>query len=66
MRDLIGRVAALGEALDRHLHLRQRQASKNPRALSGTGLVEVGPDQGRIYSLRAQPFRELHLSPARY
>ena len=50
---------AVGEIVDR-LGLRQPQVSKHLRVLSDAGLVEVHPvAQQRIYSLRAQPLKEL-------
>jgi len=50
---------AVGEIVER-LGLRQPQVSKHLRVLSEAGLVEAHPvAQQRIYSLRAQPLREL-------
>ena len=50
---------AVGEIVDR-LGLRQPQVSKHLRVLSEAGLVEARPfAQQRIYSLRAQPLKEL-------
>jgi len=50
---------AVGEIVER-LGLRQPQVSKHLRVLSDAGLVEAHPvAQQRIYSLRAQPLREL-------
>ena len=47
-------------AVAERLGIRQPQASKHLRALSGAGLVEVRPDaQRRIYALRAQPFQAI-------
>lgn len=49
------------------LGLRQPQVSKHLRVLSAAGLVEVHPvAQQRIYSLRAEPFRELDAWLERY
>jgi len=50
---------AVGEIVER-LRLRQPQVSKHLRVLSEAGLVEVHPRaQHRIYSLRAQPLKDL-------
>src|SRR5437870_12952325 len=50
---------AVGEIVER-LGLRQPQVSKHLRVLSEAGLVEVRPvAQQRIYSLRAEPLKEL-------
>ena len=50
---------AVGEIVER-LRLRQPQVSKHLRVLSEAGLVEVHPlAQQRIYSLRAQPLKDL-------
>ena len=50
---------AVGEIVDR-LGLQQPQVSKHLRVLSDAGLVEVHPlAQQRIYSLRAQPLKDL-------
>ena len=50
---------AVGEIVDR-LGLRQPQVSKHLRVLSEAGLVEARPvAQQRIYSLRAEPLKEL-------
>src|SRR3989475_6387728 len=50
---------AVGEIVER-LGLRQPQVSKHLRVLSEAGLVEARPlAQQRIYSLRAQPLKEL-------
>src|SRR3981081_4379571 len=49
----------VGDMVDR-LGLRQPQVSKHLRVLSEAGLVEARPvAQQRIYSLRAQPLKEL-------
>jgi DNA-binding transcriptional ArsR family regulator len=57
---------AVGEIVER-LGLRQPQVSKHLRVLSEAGLVEVHPvAQQRIYSLRAEPFRELDVWLERY
>src|SRR5712691_5140084 len=50
---------SVGEIVER-LGLKQPQVSKHLRVLSGAGLVEARPHaQQRIYSLRAQPLKEL-------
>ncbi len=50
---------AVGEIVER-LGLRQPQVSKHLRVLSDAGLVQAHPvAQQRIYSLRAQPLKEL-------
>jgi DNA-binding transcriptional ArsR family regulator len=50
---------SVGEITSR-LGLRQPQVSKHLRVLSEAGLVEARPvAQQRIYSLRAQPLKEL-------
>ena len=57
---------AVGEIVER-LGLRQPQVSKHLRVLSEAGLVEVHPvAQQRIYSLRAEPFKELDVWLERY
>lgn len=57
---------AVGEIVDR-LRLRQPQVSKHLRVLSEAGLVEVhAVAQKRIYSLRAEPFKELDAWLERY
>src|SRR5206468_2783278 len=57
---------AVGEIVER-LGLRQPQVSKHLRVLSDAGLVEVrAVAQQRIYSLRAEPFRELEVWLERY
>jgi DNA-binding transcriptional ArsR family regulator len=57
---------AVGEIVER-LGLRQPQVSKHLRVLSEAGLVEVRPvAQQRIYSLRAEPFKELDAWLERY
>jgi DNA-binding transcriptional ArsR family regulator len=57
---------AVGEIVER-LGLRQPQVSKHLRVLSDAGIVEVRPvAQQRIYSLRAEPFKELDLWLERY
>ncbi len=57
---------AVGEIVER-LGLRQPQVSKHLRVLSDAGLVEVRPAaQQRIYSLRAEPFKELDVWLERY
>jgi DNA-binding transcriptional ArsR family regulator len=57
---------AVGEIVER-LGLRQPQVSKHLRVLSEAGLVEVRPvAQQRIYSLRAEPFKELDVWLERY
>jgi DNA-binding transcriptional ArsR family regulator len=57
---------AVGEIAER-LGLRQPQVSKHLRVLSEAGLVEVRPfAQQRIYSLRAEPFKELDVWLERY
>lgn len=57
---------AVGEIAAR-LGLRQPQVSKHLRVLSDAGLVEVRPvAQQRIYSLRAEPFKELDVWLERY
>ena len=57
---------AVGEIADR-LRLRQPQVSKHLRVLSEAGVVEVhAVAQKRIYSLRAQPFKELDAWLERY
>ena len=49
----------VGEIVER-LRLRQPQVSKHLRVLSDAGLVEAHPvAQQRIYSLRAQPLKDL-------
>src|SRR5467141_2474171 len=49
------------------LGLRQPQVSKHLRVLSDAGLVEVrAVAQQRIYSLRAEPFKELDAWLERY
>src|SRR5467141_2696145 len=49
------------------LGLRQPQVSKHLRVLSDAGLVEVrAVAQQRIYSLRAEPFKELDVWLERY
>ncbi len=50
---------SVGQIVDR-LGLHQPQVSKHLRVLSAAGLVEARPvAQQRIYSLRAQPLKEL-------
>src|SRR2546422_11608726 len=57
---------SVGEIVER-LGLRQPQVSKNLRVLSDAGLVEVrAGGQQRIYSLRAEPFKELGVWLERY
>ncbi len=57
---------AVGEIVER-LGLPQPQVSKHLRVLSEAGLVEVRPvAQQRIYSLRAEPFKELDVWLERY
>jgi DNA-binding transcriptional ArsR family regulator len=57
---------SVGEIVER-LGLRQPQVSKHLRVLSDAGLVEVrAVAQQRIYSLRAEPFRELDVWLERY
>jgi DNA-binding transcriptional ArsR family regulator len=57
---------SVGEIVER-LGLRQPQVSKHLRVLSDAGLVEVrAAAQQRIYSLRAEPFRELDVWLERY
>jgi DNA-binding transcriptional ArsR family regulator len=57
---------AVGEIVER-LGLRQPQVSKHLRVLSEAGLVEVRPvAQQRIYSLRAEPFKEIDAWLERY
>ncbi len=57
---------AVGEIVAR-LGLRQPQVSKHLRVLSEAGLVEVrAVAQQRIYSLRAEPFKELDVWLERY
>ncbi len=57
---------AVGEIGDR-LRLRQPQVSKHLRVLSHAGIVEAHPfAQQRIYSLRAEPFRQLDAWLERY
>jgi DNA-binding transcriptional ArsR family regulator len=57
---------AVGEIVAQ-LGLRQPQVSKHLRVLSDAGLVEVrAVAQHRIYSLRAEPFRELDAWLERY
>src|SRR5881396_3192869 len=57
---------AVGEIVER-LGLRQPQVSKHLRVLSEAGLVEARPvAQQRIYSLRAEPFKELDVWLERY
>jgi DNA-binding transcriptional ArsR family regulator len=57
---------AVGEIVER-LGLRQPQVSKHLRVLSDAGIVEVRPvAQQRIYSLRAEPFKELDVWLERY
>ena len=56
----------MGEITAR-LGLRQPQVSKHLRVLSEAGLVEAHPvAQQRIYSLRAQPLKELDEWPEPY
>jgi DNA-binding transcriptional ArsR family regulator len=56
----------VGEIVQR-LRLRQPQVSKHLRVLSAAGLVEVRPvAQQRIYSLRAEPFKDLDAWLERY
>ncbi len=56
---LIRQPLTVGEIATR-LQIRQPQASKHLRVLSETGLVEVeAVANRRIYTLRAEPFREL-------
>lgn len=57
---------AVGEIAER-LGLRQPQVSKHLRVLSEAGFVEVHAiAQRRVYSLRAEPFRELDAWLERY
>ncbi|MGH2471106.1 MAG: ArsR/SmtB family transcription factor [Candidatus Limnocylindria bacterium] len=57
---------AVGEIVER-LRLRQPQVSKHLRVLSDAGLVGVrAVAQQRIYSLRAEPFKELDVWLERY
>ena len=57
---------AVGEIVEQ-LGLRQPQVSKHLRVLSEAGLVDVrAVAQQRIYSLRAQPFKELDVWLERY
>jgi len=59
---------SVGEIVER-LGLRQPQVSKHLRVLTEAGLVEARPlAQQRIYSLRAQPLKELDdwLEPYRH
>jgi DNA-binding transcriptional ArsR family regulator len=57
---------SVGEIVER-LGLRQPQVSKHLRVLSEAGLVEVrAVAQQRIYSLRAEPFKELDVWLERY
>ena len=57
---------AVGEIVER-LGLRQPQVSKHLRVLSEAGLVDVrAVAQQRIYSLRAEPFKELDVWLERY
>jgi DNA-binding transcriptional ArsR family regulator len=57
---------AVGEIVER-LGLRQPQVSKHLRVLSDAGLVQVrAVAQQRIYSLRAEPFKELDVWLERY
>ena len=57
---------AVGEIVAQ-LGLRQPQVSKHLRVLSEAGLVEFRPvAQQRIYSLRAEPFKELDVWLERY
>src|SRR5207249_1376783 len=57
---------AVGEIVAQ-LGLRQPQVSKHLRVLSDAGLVEVrAVAQQRIYSLRAEPFKELDAWLERY
>jgi len=57
---------AVGEIVEQ-LGLRQPQVSKHLRVLSEAGLVEVhARAQQRIYSLRAEPFKELDAWLERY
>ena len=63
---LVAKPRAVGEIVER-LGLRQPQVSKHLRVLTEAGLVEVRPvAQQRIYSLRAEPFRELDVWLERY
>jgi DNA-binding transcriptional ArsR family regulator len=56
----------VGEIVQR-LGLRQPQVSKHLRVLSDAGIVDVRPvAQQRIYSLRAEPFKELDVWLERY
>ena len=58
--DLLFREPLPVGAVAERLGMRQPQASKHLRALTEAGLVEVRPEaQRRIYTLRAQPFREI-------
>jgi DNA-binding transcriptional ArsR family regulator len=58
--DLLFREPLPVGAVAERLGMRQPQASKHLRALTDAGLVEVRPEaQRRIYTLRAQPFREI-------
>ena len=57
---------AVGQIVER-LRLRQPQVSKHLRVLSEAGLVEARPvAQQRIYSLRAEPFKDLDAWMERY
>jgi len=57
---------AVGQIVER-LRLRQPQVSKHLRVLSEAGLVEARPvAQQRIYSLRAEPFKDLDAWLERY
>jgi len=67
-RSIAGHVRPLpvGQIADR-LKLQQPQVSKHLRVLSDAGLVEVrAVAQQRIYSLRAEPFKELDVWLERY
>jgi DNA-binding transcriptional ArsR family regulator len=49
------------------LRLQQPQVSKHLRVLKEAGLVDVAPRaQQRLYALRAQPLRDLHVWLERY
>lgn len=57
---------AVGEIVDR-VDIHQSGVSRHLRILGEAGFVQVRPEgQRRLYSLRAEPFRELEAWVARY
>jgi DNA-binding transcriptional ArsR family regulator len=66
VESLRGAERAVNEIVDR-VEIQQSGVSRHLRILSEAGFVQVRPEgQRRLYSLRAEPFRELDDWVARY